>query len=68
MRYLYTILFFADTLLFLYLSFLFLLKCDNGASPGTLVLIFSGIVISIFLLTLLLRAYLKLPPGKHRQR
>jgi hypothetical protein len=68
MRFLYTILFFADTLLFLGLSFLFLRKCDNGTSTGTLVLIFSGIVISIFLLTLLLRAYLTLPPDKRRQR
>ena len=67
MKYLYTILFFTDTLLFLYLSFLFLRKCDNGTSPGALVLIFSGIVISIFLLTLLLRSYLSLPPGKHRR-
>jgi hypothetical protein len=67
MRYLYTILFFAGTLIFLCLSYLFFRKCDNGSSPRALVLISSGIVASILLLALLLRSYLKLPHGKRRQ-
>jgi len=67
MRYLYTILFFANTLLFGRLSFLFIYKSDNGGSPWTLALICSGMIISILLLAYLLRSYLKLPPGKRRQ-
>ena len=62
MRPLYTILFFTDTLIFLGLSFLFLHKYDNGGSPWLLALIALGLVISILLLVLLLKRYLKLPP------
>ncbi|HTI07239.1 MAG TPA: hypothetical protein VL832_01750 [Puia sp.] len=59
MRILYTILFFADTLLLLSLSYLFLHKLDSGGSAGGLTLIFAGIIASIFLLILLLRSYIK---------
>ena len=59
MRTLYTILFFADTLLLLSLSYLFLRKLDSGSSAGVLVLIFSGMIASIFMLILLLRNYIK---------
>ena len=68
MRYLYTILFFIDTLIFLWLCYLFFHKCDSDGSCRTLMLILSGIGISIFLLVLLLKGYLKLPHGKHRHR
>jgi len=68
MRYLYTILFFADTLIFLVLAYLFFRKCDSGNSSRTLALITTGIVVSISLLALLLRSYLKLPHDKHRER
>jgi DMSO/TMAO reductase YedYZ heme-binding membrane subunit len=66
MKYLYTISFFADTLIFLCLSYLFFRKYDSGSSYRTVVLIFLGIVASIFLLVLLLRGYLKLPHDKPR--
>ncbi|HEX9514187.1 MAG TPA: hypothetical protein VF939_27030 [Puia sp.] len=59
MKTLYTILFFADSLLLMCLSYLFLHKLDNNSPAGVLVLIFSGIVTSIFLLVLLLRRYIK---------
>ncbi|MES1159810.1 MAG: hypothetical protein ABUM51_03570 [Bacteroidota bacterium] len=59
MRILYTILFFADTLLFLSLSYLFLHKLDTGGSVGTMALIFAGIIASIALLILLLRNYFR---------
>ena len=59
MRTLYTILFFADTLLFLCLSYLFLHKLDTGGSVGIMALIFAGVIASIFLLILLLRNYFK---------
>ena len=67
MRYLYTILFFADTLIFLCLAYLLFRKCDSSSSYRTLALIFLGVVISIFLLILLLRAYLRLPHDRRRQ-
>jgi hypothetical protein len=68
MKYVYTILFFADTLIFLWLSYLFFRKCDSGSSCSALMLAFSGIVASIFLLVYLLRGYLKLPHDKRRHR
>jgi len=66
MRYLYTILFFTDTLILMCLSYLLFRKFDSGSSYQTVVLIFSGVVASIFLLVLLLRGYLKLPHDKPR--
>jgi hypothetical protein len=59
MKTLYTILFFANTLLLVCLSFLFLHTLDQCGSAGASVLIFLGIVASIFLLVVLLKAYLK---------
>ena len=67
MRYLYTILFFIDTLIFLWLCYLFFHKCDSDSSCRTLMLILSGIGVSIFLLVLLLKGYLKLPNDERRR-
>lgn len=67
MRALYTILFFADTLLLVCLSYFFLHKLDQCSPAGALVLIFLGIVASIFLLAVLLKKYLKQPGGKDRR-
>ncbi len=64
MRTLYTILFFAGTLALTCLSYLFLHKLDHGGPIGALVLIFSGIVASIFLLVVLLKNYIKQPSDK----
>jgi hypothetical protein len=67
MKTLYTILFFADTLLLVCLSYLFLHKLDHRSPAGALVLIFLGIVASISLLVVLLKTYLKQPSEKdHR--
>ena len=67
MRTRYTILFFADTLLLIGLYYLFLHKLDQGASPAVLVLIFSGIVASIFLLVRLLISYIRHPSDRGRK-
>ena len=58
MKTLYTILFFADTLVLVCLSYLLLHKFDNGSSIGTMISIFSGIAASIFLLIFLLKKYI----------
>src|SRR6266705_1298712 len=66
MRILYTILFFVDTLLLVFLTYLFLQKIDTGGNAWILILIFAGIVASIFLLVLLLKSYIRQPPGRRR--
>jgi hypothetical protein len=67
MRTRYTILFFSDTLVLIGLSYLFLHKLDQRASAGALVLIFSGIVVSIFLLVRLLISYIRQPSDRERR-
>ena len=59
MKILFTILFFADSLLFAFLTYLFMKEIDNGSEAQILILTFSGIVASIFLLAFLLRKYIK---------
>jgi Na+-driven multidrug efflux pump len=59
MKILFTIFFFAGTLLFVFLTYLFMKEIDNGSEAQILVLIFSSIVASIFLLAFLLRKYIK---------
>lgn len=66
MRILYTILFFADTILLVFLTYIFLQRFDLGGNLWAAVLILAGIVICIFLLVLLLRSYIKQPPGRWR--
>jgi hypothetical protein len=67
MKIIYTILFFADTLLLVFLSYLFMQKIDTGGNEAVLVLIFVGIVASILLLGFLLRSYIKQPPDQRRE-
>jgi hypothetical protein len=67
MKKLYTILFYANTLLLVCLTYLFLHTLDQRRPAGELVLIFLGIVASIFLLVVLLKTYLKQPSGKDRR-
>jgi hypothetical protein len=67
MRTRYTILFFGDTLLLIGLYYLFLHKLDQGSSPVALILIFSGIVVSIFLLVRLLISYIRHPSDRGRK-
>jgi hypothetical protein len=59
LRTLYTILFFADTVLLACLSFLSLHKLDQGGPAKILTLIFAGIIASILLLVYLLKKYIK---------
>jgi hypothetical protein len=67
MRTRYTILFFTETLLLIGLSYLFFHKMDQGASPGALVLIISGIIASIFLLVRLLISFVRQPSDRDRK-
>jgi predicted permease len=68
LRALYTILFFADTVLLACLSFLSLRKLDQGGPAKILTLIFAGIIASILLLVYLLKKYIKLPSDKERRK
>ncbi|HMI63985.1 MAG TPA: hypothetical protein VK518_23875 [Puia sp.] len=67
MRTLYTILFFADTLLLICLSYLFLRELDDGGAIGALVLIFPGMIASIFLLVVLLKSYVNQTSDKEQR-
>ena len=67
MRTLYTILFFADTLLLTCLTYFFLRELDDGGAIGALVLIFPGMIASIFLLVVLLKSYIKQPSDKEQR-
>jgi len=67
MRNLYTILFFADTILLVCLSYLFLQDIDNGSKAWVLILTFSGIAASIIVMVFLLSRYIKHPPGRRHE-
>jgi hypothetical protein len=62
MKILYTILFFADTILLVFLAYIFLQRFDTGGSLWQVMLIMAGIVGCIILLVLLLRSYIRRPP------
>lgn len=67
MKIVYTILFFADTLLLIVLSFLFLKMIDNSVHGWPITLLASAIIGSILLLIFFLLHYLKLPSSdKHK--
>ncbi|MEP7257452.1 MAG: hypothetical protein ABI687_03670 [Flavitalea sp.] len=66
MKILYTILFFADTLALILLSFLFLKLLDTGIEKSVLVLVISAIVFCIILLVYFLLRYIKQPPSNSR--
>jgi hypothetical protein len=61
MKIIYTILFFANTLLLVLLTFLLLKKLDSGISTITLFIIIAGMLISITSLIFSLYRYLKVP-------
>ncbi len=55
----YILLFSLDMLALIWLAYLFLQKMDNGGQPWLLVLIFLGIVLSILLLIVFFRGYIR---------
>ena len=63
MKYLFTILFFADTLLLILLTFLFLRLLDKGITTVAMILILTAIVLCILLLAYFLSHYMKIPPS-----
>jgi hypothetical protein len=66
MKTLFVILFFVVTGLLVCLAYLFLQMIDSGGKPGFLFLDFAGIILSIILLIIFLRNYLKQPPNRSR--
>ena len=68
MKIIYTILFFADTLLLMILAFLLLKMIDNGINAGKLIIMLIGISLSIILLVYFLRLYLKAPSSNSHNR
>ncbi len=67
MKTLYTILFFADMLALIKISFLFLANIDTGQHFFLLLILLAGMATSIAFLIYLLSAYINLP-STHRQR
>lgn len=59
MKLLYTILFFADVLVMIILSFVFFDMVDNNAPAANIVLMVLGLAITIFALIFFFRKYLK---------
>lgn len=47
----------------IWLTYLFLQKIDNGGRPWLLILVFSGIVLSILLLVVFFRGYIRESSG-----
>ena len=67
MKTLYTILFFASTLLLIFLTFYLFKIIDKGVCTRTLVLTLSGMALSIGFLVFFLYRYTKVPlPGSDR--
>jgi len=66
MRTIYTILFFADTIALIKLSYLFLSNIDTGSHFIFLLVLLAGMAFSIALLIYFLSAYINLLPA-HRQ-
>ena len=67
MKIIYTVLFFADTIVLLILAFLFFKLVDAGTSATPIILLFSGIVCSIAILIYLLFKYIKIPPPNRHE-
>ncbi len=67
MKIIYTVLFFADTLVLLILAFVFFKLVDTGTSITPIILLISGIVCSIAILVYLLFKYIKIPPSNRHQ-
>ena len=67
MKIIYTVLFFADTIVLLILAFLFFKLVDAGTSATPIILLFSGIVCSSAILVYLLFKYIKIPPPNRHE-
>jgi uncharacterized membrane protein len=68
MKIIYTILFFANTVLLMFLAFLLLRMIDNGIKAGELFIMLLSISVSICFLIFFLRRYLKFPnSGRHKE-
>jgi hypothetical protein len=63
MKIIYTILFFADTLILIVLAFLFLKLKDMGMNGATFIALIAAIIFCIALLVYFILHYLKLPPS-----
>jgi hypothetical protein len=59
MRTLYTILFFADTILFVALTYIFLQRFESGSNLSMMMLITAGMAACVLLLVFLLKNYIK---------
>lgn len=64
MKFLYTILFFIDTLVLVLLSYFLFKVLDQGGSRGSALLLAAALVVSILLLVYVFNRYLKLPSHK----
>ena len=64
MKTLYTILFFACTILFFFLTYIFLQRFESGSSLSMMMLIMAGIAACILFLVLLLKSYVNQPPER----
>ena len=63
MKIIYAILFFTDTIVLLLLGFLLFKFIDTNTNLTSIILLISGIIISIALLVCLLINYLNIPPS-----
>jgi ammonia channel protein AmtB len=66
MKILYTILFFLDTTLLVFLAYWFLRTLDAGTTPLSLIAMASAIIACIGFLVYLFVGYLKLPPKENK--
>jgi heme/copper-type cytochrome/quinol oxidase subunit 4 len=67
MKAIYTILFFADTLILVVLAYLFLKLMDKGASGWMFSVMLFAIISCVIFLAYLLSHYLKLPSSHHKK-
>ena len=67
MKIIYTILFFADTLLLVVLAYTFFQLMDNRMDTIILAMIIIAIVICIFMLVHFLFQYIKIPSSENRK-
>ena len=67
MKIIYTICFFADTILLLVLASAFFKRVDTGAGTGSFLLLGTAILCSIAILAFLLFQYIKIPPSDHQR-
>ena len=68
MKFIYTILFFIDTLILVVSSYFFLQKIDNGHDVWGLAILLAGMLASIAVLIILLLHYMKQPsPGRKQE-